>query len=502
MADAPLEWARPSSTVESDTPVVSFEHLQELVRRLSAGLDLPSTLDAVAQAVVDVLGFEVAVVNLTTDSGDLDVVAVAGDEGARATLLGQRGTRSVWDSLLTRAQHWGGLRFIDHRDSIELDLVTWTPDLPVADHPDAWHPLDQLFAPMWSPAAGLIGVLSVDVPRDCRRPGRLQCALLELFAIQAAAAIENARLRTAAIEREKETSVLLARMSTLVASAPVAIVEFDPAGLITLWNPVAEKLFGWRAQEVLGRRNPTIPPETAPESADMQSRLLAGQSILRLETVRQRKDGTRIPVEITTTMLHDETGVMTGGVGVIVDITERRKLEHQLRYAAYHDALTGLPNRGLFDDRVAAAFLRLERSRGALAMLMIDLDGFKRINDTLGHAAGDQLLIAVARRLRTQVRASDTVARLGGDEFVVLVEGDACVAEALAERIIDSFTVPVATVAGDLLVGVSVGIASTPADATLPAELLRLADAAMYAAKADPEASYRIAQIPGRRRVS
>lgn len=498
MANAPDDCTHAPMRADPAVPLVSYDHLQDLVRRLSAGLDLPSTLDAVAQAVVDVLGFEVAVVNLTATNGDLVVVAVAGDDGARTTLLGQRGTRSVWDGLLTRADRWGGLRFVDHSESVEVDLVTWTPDLPVADHPEAWHPLDQLFAPMWSPAAGLIGVLCVDVPRDGRRPGPIQRALLELFAIQAAAAIENARLRTAAIDRERETSALLARMSTLVSSAPVAIVEFDPAGLITLWNPVAESLFGWPAREVLGRRNPTIPPEAAQESADMQSRLLSGESIQRLETVRQRKDGARIPVEITTTMLHDETGLMTGGVGVIVDLTERRKLEQQLRHAAFHDALTGLPNRAFFDDRVHAAFQRLRRSRGVLTLLMLDLDGFKRINDALGHAAGDQLLIAVAHRLCAQVRGSDTVARLGGDEFVVLVEGAGALAEALAERIIASFTVPVATVAGDQVVGVSIGIASTHTVTTPPAELLRMADVAMYAAKADPATSYRVAPTPGR----
>jgi len=274
-------------------------------------------------------------------------------------------------------------------------------------------------------------------------------------------------------------------------------VEFDPAGMITLWNPVAESLFCWTAQEVLGRRNPTIPIETAQESARMQLRLLSGESIQRLETVRQRKDGSRIPVEITSTMLHDEAGVMTGGVGVIVDISERRKIEQQLRHAAYHDALTGLPNRALFDEHVVAAFHRLARSRGVLTMLMLDLNGFKKINDTLGHAAGDQLLIAVARRLRTQVRASDTVARLGGDEFVVLVDGACSLAESLAERIIDSLTVPVATVAGDLVVGISVGIASTHVATTPPQELLRRADVAMYAAKSDPNVSFRVAPAPG-----
>ena len=140
------------------------------------------------------------------------------------------------------------------------------PTLTVVDHPDAWHPDDQLFAPLWSRDRSLLGVLGVDVPRHGRRPEPGQRAMLELFALQAAAAIENARLHADSLQRERDGAALLARMETLVHSAPVAIVEFDADGLLTLWNPVAEQLFGWRADEVVGRTDPTLPAEGTAEA--------------------------------------------------------------------------------------------------------------------------------------------------------------------------------------------------------------------------------------------
>jgi diguanylate cyclase (GGDEF)-like protein/PAS domain S-box-containing protein len=478
-------------------PYVAFDRLHELVGRLSAGLDLRATLDAVARAVVDVLGFEVAVVNLVVEGGDLDVVAVAGHESAREALLGQRGPRAEWDALMAVAERWGLLRFIDHTAGVDVGMVSWTPDVAVTHEPDAWHRDDQLFAPLLSLDGGLIGVLSVDVPRDGRQPGPAQRSLLELFAIQAAGAIENAHLHAAALRREWESAALATRLATLVGSAPVAIVEFDADGAVTLWNPAAEDVFGWGADEVLGRRDPTIPREIADEQAFIQARLLSGESIQRFETIRQRKDGSRIPVEVSTSLLYDNDGEVTGGVGVVVDITERRTLEDRLRHAAFHDALTGLANRALFDDRITAAFDRMRRAGGALAVLMLDLDGFKQINDTLGHAVGDDLLVGFADRLRTEVRAADTVARYGGDEFVVLVEFDSVgQAEALCGRILAALDEPLPTRSGPLLVGASIGVARTTSAAATADQLLRQADIAMYAAKADELPSYRVFDDP------
>ena len=202
-------------------PPVAFQHLQDLARRLGTGLDLSATLDAVSQAVVEVLDFEVAVVNLVAADGTLETVAVAGNDDARATLLGGRGARAAWDELIARAESWGGLCFIDHRDVGEVGVLSWVPTMAVVDHPDAWHPDDQLFAPLWSRDRSLLGTLGVDLPRHGRRPGPDQRAMLELFALQGAAAIENARLHADALQRERDSADLLARLETLVDSAPV-----------------------------------------------------------------------------------------------------------------------------------------------------------------------------------------------------------------------------------------------------------------------------------------
>ena len=466
-------------------PHVALQHLQELVRRLGTGLDLAATLEAVSQAVVDVLDFEVAVVSLVADDGALEVVAVAGNDDARRALLGNRGPRAAWDELIAMARPWGGLCFLDHEDVVEVEIESWVPSVAVVDHPDAWHPDDELFAPLWSRDRSLLGVLGVDLPRHGRRPGPAQRALLELFALQAAAAIENARLHADALQRERDSAALLARLETLVDSAPVAIVEFDAEGRLTLWNPVAERMFGWRAEEVLGRTNPTLPPEGTAESTRLLSQLRSGSPVQRFETVRKRKDGSSIPVEITTGVLRDSDGRPAGGIAVLVDVTERRVLEAQLRHAAFHDPLTGLPNRALFGDRLRAAFDRIARSGGRLALLTLDLDGFKQVNDTLGHAVGDELLVAVASRLTDELRGLDTVARLGGDEFVVLVEGESeGLAERLAERLTTAISGPVRTRAGELVIGVSVGIARTGPSAPTPEQLLRQSDLAMYAEKA------------------
>jgi diguanylate cyclase (GGDEF)-like protein len=174
--------------------------------------------------------------------------------------------------------------------------------------------------------------------------------------------------------------------------------------------------------------------------------------------------------------------------GELVQANARLK-EHEslLKQQAHYDALTGLPNRKLLSDRLALAIERAKRSSGCFALLMIDLDGFKMINDTYGHAAGDTVLIAVARRLTAALRASDTVARLGGDEFVAILEagedtGDASV---VVNKLAQTVSEPIALDGGRLAnVGISVGVALYPLDATDPEQLMMLADHAMYRAKA------------------
>jgi diguanylate cyclase (GGDEF)-like protein len=184
-------------------------------------------------------------------------------------------------------------------------------------------------------------------------------------------------------------------------------------------------------------------------------------------------------------------------VGTVQDITERKALEEQLEHQAFHDPLTDLPNRLLFMDRLEHALARVDRREESIAVLFLDLDNFKLINDSFGHSVGDQMLLQVARRLKSCMRPQDTVARFGGDEFTILLEDDTGVDDAalVAKRIIEELQAPFVLLGYELFVTTSIGIAlssRTPRGRDLPGDLLRDADAAMYQAKATSMASYAV----------
>ena len=196
-----------------------------------------------------------------------------------------------------------------------------------------------------------------------------------------------------------------------------------------------------------------------------------------------RHDGRVRVLQCVMEAERDAEGVPVRLTGAALDVTERKELEETLKRQALHDNLTGLPNRVLFLDRVEHALDRRTRSRESLSVLFVDLDDFKTVNDSLGHGAGDRILVEVAQRLLASLRPADTVARLGGDEFAVLLEGaDQTVAESAATRVLAALERPVPTCERDIVVHASIGIA-VASDAAGPEELLRDADAAMYAAK-------------------
>jgi diguanylate cyclase (GGDEF)-like protein len=213
-----------------------------------------------------------------------------------------------------------------------------------------------------------------------------------------------------------------------------------------------------------------------------------------LECTLRHSDGSVRQFEILYTNLVDDEHVQ----GIVLngrDVSERKRFEQQLAHQAFHDPVTGLPNRALFVDRVRHRLARSRRDNEGMAVIFLDLDDFKTINDSLGHAAGDQVLQAVAHRLTATIRASDTVARFGGDEFALLLEEVGSVQEAAdtAERIMEAIGQPVSVADKQLTVHCSMGISvlddDSPADSD---ELLRDADAAMYIAKRDGKDGYRL----------
>ncbi len=204
-----------------------------------------------------------------------------------------------------------------------------------------------------------------------------------------------------------------------------------------------------------------------------------------------KKNGDRLWCHVAGRML-DATDPARGSIWVYSDVTERKRREEEVRELAHHDALTGLPNRRLLDDRLAQAFASARRSRGNAALMLLDLDRFKPINDNYGHEAGDAVLKVVGARLKGCVREADTVARIGGDEFVVMLlvhaPNDAV---RVAEKILDSLARPIPVAGNEFQIGVSIGISVFPDDATEQEALLKFADRAMYLVKAAGRHGYR-----------
>jgi diguanylate cyclase (GGDEF)-like protein len=216
----------------------------------------------------------------------------------------------------------------------------------------------------------------------------------------------------------------------------------------------------------------------------------------RGEIWNRRKSGEFYAEEVSIVALRDDGGTITHYIAIFSDITHRKEDEERIWRQANYDALTGLPNRSLFMDRLQQAVRQSQRDDSRFAVLFLDLDGFKAVNDTLGHSAGDELLQQVAVRLEECIRATDTLARLAGDEFTCIVTGIQGRADVgrVAAKILDSLATPFQLSAGSAAVQASIGIAMFPDDAERGAPLLEKADQAMYAVKRSGKNAFRFAE--------
>ena len=281
-------------------------------------------------------------------------------------------------------------------------------------------------------------------------------------------------------------------LAAIVQSSDDAIASLSLEGVIESWNPGAERLYGHTAAEAIGRPISIVEPRGRPgETPAMLALVRRGQPVQGLETLRVRRDGSEVHVSLSVSPIVDATGEVIGVAEIGRDITARKQVDRRVAYLAYHDDLTGLPNRLMFAEHLDLALARAQRHGREVAVLYVDLDDFKHVNDTYGHQAGDQLLRQVARRLERATRATDLVARHGGDEFLVLaadlpVDGPPSareIAHTIADHIAQALSVP-ATIDGTTIAADgSVGIALYPEDAASRDELLRRADAAMYRSK-------------------
>ncbi|SFV14911.1 EAL domain-containing protein [Pseudoduganella namucuonensis] len=305
--------------------------------------------------------------------------------------------------------------------------------------------------------------------------------------------LSTMRIFAARVAFELEREIADARIldqAALLDKAQDAIIARGLDSTILFWNKGAERLYGWAAEEAIGRSLPELVQSSGGDLPGMHDDLMRrGECSGELE--QRRKDGGALVVEGRWSLVRDSDGAPKSVLEINTDISRRKADERQIRRLAFYDSLTGLPNRALLLDRLGHAFAACGRARGAGALLFIDLDNFKSLNDTLGHDQGDVLLRQVAGRLRHCVRTSDTVARLGGDEFVILMEnlppaaGEASsAARLLADKILAAFVEVFALGITEHRATPSIGIALFDGRAGSIDELLRWADLAMYQAKA------------------
>lgn len=265
-----------------------------------------------------------------------------------------------------------------------------------------------------------------------------------------------------------------------------AILITDSRARIVYVNPAFCRVTGFDGAEVLGL-NPSI-MSSGRHDREFYRRMwdsLVSAGQWRGEIWDRRKNGEVYPKWLAMSAIRDETGHDIYYLGIFSDITFIKQAEQRLDRLAHHDALTGLPNLILFRDRLRQALAQAERERHTVALMFLDLDNFKEINDTWGHLAGDQLLIQVGARLRGCVRRSDTVARYSGDEFVIVLSiiDDEQDARIVADKVVDAFSTPFEIEGRPVPVTCSLGIALCPVDGSVPEALIRAADQAMYVAK-------------------
>jgi diguanylate cyclase (GGDEF)-like protein/PAS domain S-box-containing protein len=308
-------------------------------------------------------------------------------------------------------------------------------------------------------------------------------------------ALRNMLERTAnaeALYAEKE------RAQVTLNSIGDGVISTDLAGNVTYLNHVAEAMTGWSSVEAQGRSFVDVfrifdhadsGHAVNPMAAAMRQNSTVG---LTAGCILKRRDGHETHIEDSTAPIHDRMDRVIGAVMVFHDVTQAHEMTQRISYLAHHDYLTDLPNRLLLNDRINQAISAAHRQEQQLAVLFADVDRFKHVNDTLGHAIGDQLLRSVARRLVAGVRTSDTVSRQGGDEFVILLSGVGHARDAAlsAAKILSSLSLPHRVAEHDVQVTISIGIAVYPGDGTSADVLVKNADVAMLNAKDNGRNNY------------
>jgi diguanylate cyclase (GGDEF)-like protein/PAS domain S-box-containing protein len=291
-------------------------------------------------------------------------------------------------------------------------------------------------------------------------------------------------------------------LMTVIDSMAYAVVVTDTNGHIQMMNSVAERLTGWNEEDAVSKDLVEVlalfDKETGEKLEHLAAEVITTGKTLNLpeNCTLTAKNGKEIPIGDSIAPIRDSDGNITGAVLVFQDITKRKQTEAELLRNAFYDSLTGLPNRVLFLDRLRHSIGRRKRQQkltNSFAVLFLDLDGFKKINDSFGHSVGDKFLIAIARKLESCLREVDTIARFGGDEFAVLLEDVKEISDAtnIAERIQKSLAEPLNLDGNQITPSASIGITVSNGEEE-PENLLRDADIAMYRAKGQVKGSYMV----------
>lgn len=364
----------------------------------------------------------------------------------------------------------------------------WADD-PVVTEDGAGRPPARFFACVLFGRCGTGRLCLYDI-----RPRRLDAhdrAALDDLAAVAGQSLDLFREACAAAGREADFRLLAETSSD-------TIVRGNLDGVRLYISPSVRTLLGYEPEELIGHRAAELvhPDDAAPFGAMMQ-RVRAGDLDVGVTEMRQRhRDGAWVWMEASVRLTHDPvSGAPNGYVASVRGVAERKRTEARLEHLASHDSLTGLPNRTLLARRLDAAIAGARSGGQPFALLCMDLDHFKPVNDTHGHQAGDAVLREVAVRLRAAIRPSDTAARLGGDEFAVIhtIKASPAEAAAVAERLIQAVAEPFRVGDVPVFIGLSIGIVCAPAGGLDPDALLSAADRALYDAKTAGRNTYRFA---------
>ncbi len=428
------------------------------------GLDYEPLAQKICLAVMATFGVRGTWIGGKQADGSVRVVAAS----EHAEMLRELGLR--WDESPHGA--WSVGLAIQTQQAVMLTADSQTSDL--------WHTVSARF--------GMASVLALPLLARGEMIGVLVLYAVQrnYFSEQLIRRYEQFSNRLAVILLMAQEQQKLRLLSAAMSYATQAIFITQHDGSIIWCNRALMHLSGYSEQEILhstphlfsaGNYDPAL-------WQNMWQQILHGKEWSG-DVLNLNKSGETYHVWQSITPLYDQQGSVNNFLCVQQDVTEKKALEQKIEYLAYHDALTGLPNRLLFNDRMRQMLNQAKREHLQFALLFVDLDGFKAVNDNQGHAAGDELLKLVAKRLGSCVREADTVARLGGDEFVILLRdaSDKLGLKLIAQKIIESLAAPYNLSVGSANISASMGISRYPSDALAPERLMSCADEAMYQAK-------------------